>query len=211
MTRTESERWDSFAKRLASLEPTPGGGAAAARTGHHVAALVTKVVRLSLRRSKSEALTGQLESLEKDACDTGQRFRDLEQADEDAFRAFLGAMRPASRQGDPETDQALRVASRSAATVPLEIMELAVKLLSRVQELCVLAVEGKVRAESDVGVAAELLVGAYDSCVWTVRVNLPYLRDPSDRTEIEVRWQAAEVQLRALHAKIRELLNQRMG
>ena len=207
----DSERWDSFAKRLASLEPTPGGGAAAARTAHHAAALVAKVARLSLRRSKSDELTGRPQSFEASACEGGERFRDLEQADEDAFRAFLSTMRPADGQSDEDFSRAKRAASVRAATVPLEIMELAVHLLERVEELCDLAGQGLIRAESDVGVAAELLVGAYDSGVWTVRVNLPYLEHESDRAEIEVRWQAAEAKLRALHDEVRTALDRHMS
>ena len=202
--------WDPFAERLASTEPTPGGGAAAARVGHIVSALTAKVIRLSLRRAKDTAFRTRLEELERRVCNAATGFLELEAEDENAFRSLLAAMKGAREDKSEIAQSALQKASVRAATAPLAIMELAARLLVDIAEICELATQGLLRAESDVPVAAELLMGCYDSGVWTVRVNLPYLSE-LDRAELETRWLTVESKMRPLHDNIRKLMDEHIG
>ena len=170
------QRLGEFLEALASEQPVPGGGAAAAVSASLAASLTAMVVRLSLDRAKyaefsdlhAEALTS------SDAA----RLRFLQLAEEDATAyAAYRAARSMPRETDEEMEareSATRDAARVASKVPLEVVracQAQVELVDR----C--AGRTNLYVASDLEVAALLLDSAARAAASNVRVNLPSIGD----------------------------------
>jgi len=161
------ETLDEYLRRLASHDPVPGGGSAAALIGAVAAALVAMVGRIA---------SAPLE----DVVDEADRLRDELAAarlrDEAAFAAVVAA------QALPKDDEAqvqvrreaLDAALQGAAEEPLRAAGLALRVL----ELALRLSEAKTKAlASDVGCAAEFAHAALAGCAYNVRVNHKYMHE----------------------------------
>jgi formiminotetrahydrofolate cyclodeaminase len=161
------ETLDDYLRRLASRDPVPGGGSAAALVAAIAAALVAMVGRIA-----SEPLA--------DVVAEADRLReDLAAArlrDEAAFAAVIAAQAlPKDDEAQVEARRrALDAALQGAAEEPLRAAGLALRVLQLAQRLS----EAKTKAlASDVGCAAEFAHAALAGCAYNVRVNHKYMRD----------------------------------
>lgn len=173
-----------FLDRLASADPAPGGGTAAALAGAAAAALIAMVARISQGKNPDPAFAAMIEQ--------GERSRELLTAlmaeDAQAFTAVIQASRMA-RATDEEKQArraALQQALRGAAAVPLRVAQEAVVVLQVAGEL---ARTGNPNALSDVATAALLGYAAVGSALANVRINLKAMTDQAYVAE-----SAAEVQ-----------------
>ena len=160
-----------FAEALASEQPVPGGGAAAAVSAALGASLTSMVVRLSLDRPKY-AEHGALHAEALAASDAARiRFLELADADAAAYTAYRAA-RSLSHQTEAEEEAraaATRDAARGAAAVPLDVVKACNAQVDLVERL---AGRTNLYVASDLEVAALLLDGAARSAASNVRVNL---------------------------------------
>jgi formiminotetrahydrofolate cyclodeaminase len=160
------ETLTAFLDRLASADPTPGGGAAAALTGAMAAALVSMACRVTNRRAPSEALV----AVANDAEHLRRRLLTLMKEDIEAYESVLE-----SRRAEPDRRGALmQAALRRATTVPLDTAS----AVEDVLELCATTLDG-VRASTigDLGVAVALGGAALDAAMLTARINLREIAD----------------------------------
>jgi formiminotetrahydrofolate cyclodeaminase len=172
-----------YAARLASGAPTPGGGSAAALVGALAAALGEMVGNFTVGKPKFAEVEGDvqriLEALE------AQRLRllDLTDADADAY-SQVGAAFGLPRATDEEKAAratAIEDALKSAAQVPLAVMEACGAVCAELEEL---RQKGNPNLLSDVGVAAELTRAAL-RCAWlNVEVNLALVKDEGYVAEV---------------------------
>jgi formiminotetrahydrofolate cyclodeaminase len=163
-----------LAERLASAEPIPGGGSAAAIGGALGAALVRMVVELSIGRPAHASDEEALREIGLAASGWQSELLNLANQDAAAYASVVRARR-LPRDSDLErTSRATQVSAavRDATRVPLRIVEIA----SHVLDLAVrLAPIGNPRAASDAGVAAQLASAAMRGAALNVRINLPSL------------------------------------
>lgn len=168
-------------ERLATKDPVPGGGSAAALAGAMGAALVRMVVELTLGRAASESaeVVGDIGTA---AAAWQSELLNLADLDANAYGAVARARRlPHGTELETQArDVQVAAAMREATRVPLEMMRAASAVLELAAELAPL---GSRHAISDVGVGAALASAAVRGAALNVRINLPHLRDEELRAE----------------------------
>lgn len=161
-------------ERLATSDPAPGGGSAAAIAGATAAALVHMVVALSSGRPGAELIEHDLEHIGAAATTWQSELLNLAELDANAYQAVIEARR-LPRDGELERQaRAVQVAAatREATRVPLEVVRAASEVLDLAERLAPI---GNRHAASDVGVAGLLAVAAMRGAALNVRINLPHL------------------------------------
>ncbi len=163
-----------LADRLASRDPAPGGGSAAAIAGAMGAALVSMVVELTVGRPEYAEHEAALREIGASAVERQAVLLDLAEADAAAYGSVVTARRM-PKQTDPEREArsaALRDAMLQAAGVPLRTATVASEVLELAERIAPI---GNSNAVSDAGVAAQLAAAAVRGALLNVRINLPYL------------------------------------
>jgi methenyltetrahydrofolate cyclohydrolase len=169
---------DDYLQRLASSDPVPGGGSAAALTGAVAAALAAMVGRI---------LTPPIDGLVERADRLREDLSAARRRDEAAYAAVISAQ-ALPKQTDAERAlrrDALEGALREAAQAPLHAAGLALEVL-RLTGRLIEAPRGALA--SDVGCAAEFAYAAAAACGYNVRINHRYMHDQTTIGE-----QAAEL------------------
>jgi methenyltetrahydrofolate cyclohydrolase len=166
----------SFLDALASADPTPGGGTAAAMAGAMGTSLLIMVTGLA----KSKSNTGEEKAALAGARAALGPVRDalvaLADADTRAFDAVMAAYRlpKATDQDKAARTAAVQAALQGATVVPLDTLRACAEAL---RQAVVVAQCGNRAAASDAGVALELLGAAAAGAEANVRINLGSLRD----------------------------------
>ena len=161
---------------VASAEPTPGGGSAAAVGGALAASVVAMAARLTLNRPRLAHLADTARDVEVSAVTLQGELLHLAEADAAAYRAYLAARR-LPRSSDREADvrrAQISATARQALEVPLELARATLRVLALAERL---AGGSNPNVVSDVGSAAHLAAAAARSAVLNVRINLPSLPD----------------------------------
>ena len=174
---------DEFTARLASADPTPGGGSASAAAGAFGAALVAMLARLSMGRGGDDALFTRAAEV-MDA--TRSKLLDSVAEDARAYDAVMGARRMVrgSEAEKAVRTQAIQSAMRQAAEVPMDIAGLSLTVLEAAQEILP---EANPNAASDGGVAVLLADAALQGAVANVRINLTAIKDVAYRDALAAR------------------------
>ena len=192
-----------FQEALASSDPTPGGGTAAAVALGQASALTRMVAQLTLGKDKWQSGWGDAQMAEETVERIYLRSGELAQLDSDSFDEVMIAFRmeKATDENKASRRNSIRLATLKAAEVPFETVELGMELLSCQQAL---AERGNANAVSDVGVAALLASAAVKGALFNVEINLQSL--PEDmgadmRQQIpELRMKCSEVSRKIMHA-----------
>lgn len=173
---TVDQRLGQYLEALASEQPVPGGGAAAAVAAALAASLTAMVVRLSVDRPMYADFAGlHAEAL---AASDAARERFLTLADEDAA-AYASYRAARSMPRDSESQQrarqaATQEAARTATKVPLALVK-ACQAQVELVDRC--AGRTNLNVASDLEVAALLLESAARAAAVNVRANLPSVGD----------------------------------
>lgn len=187
-----------FLDAMASSDPTPGGGAAAAVAGATGAALISMVGRLTIGKTGFEDLQERMAALVERAADARTEFVALGERDAEAFESVMTAFRM-SKGSDVEKaarDEAIQRGLEHAAGVPLEIGRRAVDLMELAEDATAM---GNPNAASDGMSAAGLLFAAVIGARANVEINASSLKDEGRRQalldEVAAIRQRAEVLL----------------
>ncbi len=165
------EALDTFVSRVASPDPTPGGGSVAAHAGALAAALAQMVAGLTIGKKKYAAVDAEMKALALKASALRRQLSALVQRDADAYERVRAAY---TMPREPESavaarDTAIRMALLFAAEVPLE----SARASADVAELAAAAAErGNTNAVSDATVAALLAETACKGAALNVRINV---------------------------------------
>jgi methenyltetrahydrofolate cyclohydrolase len=177
---------EDFLATLASEQPAPGGGSAAALAGAMSGALICMVARLTIGRERYAAYQEQMIRVRNRAETLQKRLTAL--VDEDTL-AYQDVMKAYALPKVAEADSALRVseiqrALRRAAEVPLETAEACAELTELAATSAAL---GNRNAASDAAVAAVLAHAGMRGAVLNVRTNLDCLRNQAFNSVSEAR------------------------
>jgi formiminotetrahydrofolate cyclodeaminase len=161
-------------RRLASREPIPGGGSAAALAGAMGAALVDMVAELTLGRLDGSEQEEAIREIGAAAAERRRLLLELAEEDAAAYRAVVDARRlPKETDADRTHRSAtMHAAMSAAAEVPLRTARVATEVLELAQRIAPI---GNPNAISDAGVAGLLAGTAVRGAALNVRINLPYL------------------------------------
>ncbi len=196
-----------FLERLASSDPTPGGGTVSAIAGAAAAGLLAMVARLSTGKGGDDAALGRTLALG----DTGRAaLLDLAGRDAEAFEAVMQAMR-LPKGTDEEKDRrrsAIQKALRGASDVPLEVASRSVALLEASTDL---ARTGSLNAISDVGVAVLLAHAAVEGALLNVRMNLRSIKDQAYTAQAAERVRALGQRADVLRDEALAAVDKRLG
>jgi glutamate formiminotransferase/formiminotetrahydrofolate cyclodeaminase len=185
--------------RLASREPIPGGGSAAALAGAMGASLVAMVAELTIGRPDAADHAADLVELRDEAVAHQGLLLDLAEQDARAYGGVVAARRMPKGTDEERAARAdaMRRTMLAAAEVPLLTAGAALDVLELAR---VVAPIGNPNAVSDAGVAAQLAAAAVRGAILNVRINLPYLAEdeplrtaaPHTIDNMEVRTAEAE-------------------
>ncbi len=202
-------RLDEFLVALASGEPTPGGGAAAALAGALAAALVAMTCHLTLGRPKFAAVEPDVQRLLQAAEAARSRLQAAIDADAAAFRTVIEATRlpRADAAAAQARTAAIQAALRAAAQPPLAVAQDCAAVLDLGQQAVELV---NPSAISDIAVAATLAVAALEGAAENVEVNLALIHDAdyvaATRRQLEQmragRFEQAEAVRRRAHQRL---------
>jgi formiminotetrahydrofolate cyclodeaminase len=193
---------------LASSQPTPGGGSAAALSGAMAAGLASMVVRLTLGKSGYEHVQQEMETLLRQTERLRERFERLMQEDIDAYGRLSTSFKLPRGTEDQRTERTRAIQERlaEAAQVPLEIAECAAELT----QLCVRIAEiGNKNVLSDVAVGAMLASGAGNGAAWMVRTNLKAMKDTAAVQALHERLLAALDHIDVFSRRVASIVGER--
>jgi formiminotetrahydrofolate cyclodeaminase len=196
---------DAFTRRLASEEPTPGGGSASAVAGSLAAALLSMVAALSRGRSTYEPYVTTLERAGAVGDDARDRFLALADADSAAYDGFTAA-RKLPRVTPPEAaarQAAMHMAAREATEVPLQIIRTA-RLVAI--ELEALSGRCNQNCASDLLVGSLLVEAAARGASANVQVNLRFIGDPDYEAAAIAESSESLALIEDLTAQVREMV-----
>lgn len=198
-------------ERLATSDPIPGGGSAAALAGAMGAALVHMVVSLTSGRPAAEVHEAALLEIGNAATTAQSDLLRLTELDAVAYAAVISARRLPRETELERQSRDVQVASaiREATMAPLETTRRAAAVLTLAERL---APMGNRNAISDVGVGALLAAAAMRGAALNVRINLPYLADDDPlRTEAATELDAIFANLDERERSIRQAVEERLG
>jgi formiminotetrahydrofolate cyclodeaminase len=170
------EPLQTYSDALASGQPTPGGGSAAALVGALGAALNSMVANFTVGREKFAAVEAEVREL----LARNERVRaDLErltQADTEAYGLVSRAYQMPRGTDDERAarEAAIQEALKAAAQVPLEAVKACHAVMRIAEDL---RTRGNPNLITDVGVAARLALAAMESAVLNAEINLIRIKD----------------------------------
>ena len=168
---------DNFIDRLASGDPTPGGGSAAAMAGAAGAALVAMVARLTIGRKRYAEVEPQMEAVLQRAEVLRTRLTALVQEDADAYNQVSAAYKlpKSSDQEQASRATAIQAAMQAASLTPLETAQACAEVIALAEQV---VAQGNVNARTDGGVGALLANAGLQGAALNVEVNLESIGDP---------------------------------
>ena len=198
----------TFLEALASKEPTPGGGSAAAFTAAEAAALVAMVGRITLGKKKYTDVQEEMGKIVIQADELREVLSELIDKDAEAFNAVMRAYRLPKKTQEQKRERAsaIQAATLQAAQVPLKTCQETLKVM----RLAVAAAsKGNKNAITDAGTASALAVAAITSAGANIRINLQSLTDNSVGEKLTTQLEEIESETRELDKQVRKHLQTR--
>ena len=165
-----------FSKSLASKEPAPGGGSAAALQGVVGASLIGMVASLTVGREKYSEFDTLMKDIIKRADELRKAMLGIIDRDTDAYKqvSAVFSMPKTTEKERAVRDDAMQNALKVCTIIPFEVMQCSYNTL----ELAMVMI-GKYNknAASDLGVAVLSLKTAAESAWLNVLINLDGIRD----------------------------------
>jgi glutamate formiminotransferase/formiminotetrahydrofolate cyclodeaminase len=198
----------AFLDDLASDQPTPGGGSAAAFSAAEAAALVTMVGRVTMGKKKYESVEAEIKEIIEISEDLRKRLTMAIVEDAASFDRLMSAYRmPKDTAEESEIrSRAIYEASLDAAGVPLQTAQLSLEVL-RLAERMVLI--GNLNAITDAGTAGALCRAAVSAAGANVRINLSGMNDDPQAEKMLDQLAAVEKDINMLYAALQNHVKER--
>lgn len=172
----EEKSTGEFAEEVASGDPAPGGGAAAAQAAALGAALGEMIGNLTAGREKYSDVEQEVRDALGDLKPLRARLEIASLDDAESFAAVMEARRmPQTTEDERLARQSeIEAALKGAATVPLEVAGVSVQVLELLETLAEI---GNPNALSDAATGAQLALAAVVAARYNVLVNTAEIED----------------------------------
>jgi len=196
--------------QLASGDPTPGGGSAAAYAGAMGAALVGMVARLSIGKKRYAEVEADMQAILQESEALRSNLSAAVAEDAAAFDAILAAFKLPKASSDEKRarSECIQAATLHAAEVPLDVARKAVRIFELALQV---ASSGNINAISDGASGAALAQAALTGAGYNVRINILGLKDQSKSTQLLDEIKALDQQAAHLKTALEDVLTQRGG
>lgn len=165
-----------FLDKLASSDPTPGGGGAAALLGAMGAALTSMVCNLTIGKEKYADVEDEMKATLKQAEELRASLTDMIAADVEVFDKLMGSY-GLPKDTDEEKaarSEAIQVALREATDVPLNCARACADVIAVSRSA---AENGNTNVISDAGVSVMAAYGGLKSAALNVNINAGSIKD----------------------------------
>jgi glutamate formiminotransferase/formiminotetrahydrofolate cyclodeaminase len=198
----------AFLDDLASDQPTPGGGSAAAFSAAEAAALVTMVGRVTMGKKKYESVEAEIKEIIEKSEDLRKRLTMAIVEDAASFDRLMSAYRMPKGTAEESgiRSRAIYEASLDAAGVPLQTAQLSLEVL-RLAERMVLI--GNLNAITDAGTAGALCRAAVSAAGANVRINLSGMNDDPQAEKMLDQLADVEKDISMLYAALQNHVKER--
>ncbi|MFG6370352.1 MAG: cyclodeaminase/cyclohydrolase family protein [Turicimonas muris] len=196
----------SFLSDVASSAPAPGGGSCSAIALAQAAALISKVMSLSMKDASEKQKENHAESLK--ALERMQGLL-IELADKDSqiFLDLIAAFR--LPKNSPEEIEKRRIEIRTryseAAEAPLNMIKAASPLRANI---IFLMHNGNQNALSDTLCAAKLFEAGIQGALFNLKINIPHLSNGAVRTNLEKACLEYQSDLNRFSVEVKEFARQ---
>jgi methenyltetrahydrofolate cyclohydrolase len=172
-----------FIDLAASKSHTPGGGNVSAVVATLAASMVAMVGNLTLSNKKYAEHKDQAQECVDKVMGMIDKLKDLTIKDMEAFDAYMAVFRmPKETDADKQARKdAMESAAKAATLVPLEICKTCLAIVEEAEDL---SKYGNLMAISDVGVGAMVAESALRSCMLSVDINVPSIKDQDFVAEV---------------------------
>ena len=199
----------TFLDELASKQPTPGGGSAAALMGAQAAALVSMVCNLTIGKPKYAEVEADMQTLLTQAEALRETLIGMIKADVDVFNKLMACYGLPKATDEEKTHRSaqIQLVLRDATEVPLDCAKACAKAmaLSRIA-----AEKGNLGVISDAGVAVMTAYAGLKSAALNVHINAASLQDrefaDAKLAELETIMQSAESEANAVYDIVKNKL-----
>jgi glutamate formiminotransferase/formiminotetrahydrofolate cyclodeaminase len=198
----------SFLDALASANPTPGGGSAAAWTAAEATALVAMVARLTIGKNKYKDVEPLMFSLVEQAEELRTRLQCAVDEDAAAFEKVMAAFKLPK-----ETDEQIKVrktaiqsATLEATRVPLETANMALTVMKLAETVCK---SGNMNAITDAATAAQLAAASLTGAAANVSINLNELDDEKSKAEFGQELISLKSEKEAILTRVAQIVTER--
>jgi methenyltetrahydrofolate cyclohydrolase len=172
----------TFLAATAAKQPAPGGGAVAALAGALAAAIGEMVLAYSLGRKDLAEHRPELEAAAHELLRARQLFLSMMVEDQTAFAAMTAARKAHLAEASAANAKAYDESVQACVLTPCIIADTAAAVLLACERIVPIVNHFLL---SDLQVCAELAMATLRCGQHNARVNLPELRDPTQRTKIE--------------------------
>lgn len=167
-----------FLKKLASEDPIPGGGSAAALAGAIGAGLIVMYSKIgTMRKGVSSDDQEVMQKIAIESASYQQRLTRLITDDSIAYGEVMQAFKlPKTTDVEVQARQkAIQLAFQKAVDTPMQILNASIECLYLVAEV---ALFGNPSAFSDLKVAEYLCHAAAKGAIENIEINIPSIKDP---------------------------------
>ncbi len=165
-----------FLNLLASREPSPGGGSAAALTGALSAALTSMVCNFTIDKKGYEKAQEQTKTILKEIQFLQKKLQTLVDLDAQVFNELMQSYKlpKQTREEQLLRNQTIQKSSKKATLVPMQIAKLAQKIQ---QNALIMLNIGNQLLASDAILSGILALAAIESAYYNVLININTISD----------------------------------
>ncbi len=196
---------------LSSGRDAPGGGSASALSAAIGASLGAMVCEFTIGKKKYADVEDRIKEILVQIKSSRDNLFDLMQRDVDVFHNEMGkaySLPKNTEQQKQDRKQAIEQACKACVQPPLEITRECIRLLKILIEL---AEKGNAMLISDIGVACELICGAFEGAKLNVEINLKYISDEKFVTTIQEEIFPASAELTTLSEQIMRFVRNKLN